>query len=311
MNQTEHYQFLQPGYDDTADIAQINKNWQEADRLLFEGQKALAEHQQAAVMNHPDQSVTGAKIANGAVTDEKIGVRSVQDPEQESGVISGSFTALWNSFAAAIRNLRTTLAAKADAASVLTKTNTGVYTPTQSYHPATKAYADAQRFDPGDSIFYRKIASVSVGSSNTRSILVDKDLEGKPFALSECRIVLMAPNGVGASATGTQGVSLQLNGVTDTLYQRNGEATTNAFVVGQGRKGPSFFTTEFLCRDGFAFGKVVSSATSGDGTNNTGTTYTLMAGRSNALDKIRVVSIFQSSSTYYFGADTTVEIWGC
>lgn len=50
---------------------------------------------------------------------------------------------LLTSVGSAITGISTTLGTKADKSNVLQKDNTTVYSPSQSYHPATKAYVDA------------------------------------------------------------------------------------------------------------------------------------------------------------------------
>lgn len=99
----------------------------------------FAQHKAAEVLDHPD----------GSVTDAKIGSRTVLP-------VTGTLQALLTAIGNAIRDITgeknwndvpaTTLADldenKAGLSDVLTRGNTDAYAPTQPFHPATKKYVD-------------------------------------------------------------------------------------------------------------------------------------------------------------------------
>ncbi len=76
---------------------------------------------------------------------------------------------LLTSVGSAITGINTALTTKANTADVLTKTNTSVYAPTNDYHPATKAYVDANSIllkgtlDVGDVASAQNEMTVSLG----------------------------------------------------------------------------------------------------------------------------------------------------
>ncbi len=57
--------------------------------------KRIKEHRRAEVLDHIDGSVTEEKLANGAVTDKKIGERTIHKPDG-GGVTTGTLTGLFN-----------------------------------------------------------------------------------------------------------------------------------------------------------------------------------------------------------------------
>ena len=82
-----------------------------------------------------DEKVPGSRTVNGhpltedvEITKGDVGLGSVDNTSDEDKPISAA--------------QQEALDAKADKSNVLQKDNTTAYTPTQSYHPATKGYAD-------------------------------------------------------------------------------------------------------------------------------------------------------------------------
>lgn len=57
--------------------------------------KRIKEHRKTEVLDHIDGCVTEEKLANGAVTDQKIGARTIHKPDGE-GAMSGTLTGLLN-----------------------------------------------------------------------------------------------------------------------------------------------------------------------------------------------------------------------
>ena len=66
-------------------------------------QANIDSHKAATTLDHPDGSVTEEKLAAGAVTDVKIGNRTINKPDAE-GTTSGLLTALLNTITAAIKS---------------------------------------------------------------------------------------------------------------------------------------------------------------------------------------------------------------
>ena len=126
-------------------------NWQMGDTVLPEdlnrmGQEindsaaAIANHKSAAVLDHPDGSVTMAKLANGAVTDAKIGNRTISDSTVPAGD-TGSPTNLWSWLAYMIKsitgksNWRTVPATTLEAAKAHMDSTTGIHGATSAATP--------------------------------------------------------------------------------------------------------------------------------------------------------------------------------
>lgn len=99
----------------------------------------LAQHVSAAVLDHPDGSVTDAKLGPRAVltTEGPLQTLLTAIGEAIRGIAG---TEQWNGAPAA--TLAALAAGKADADAVLTRDNTAAYQPEQPYHPATKQYVD-------------------------------------------------------------------------------------------------------------------------------------------------------------------------
>jgi len=68
--------------------------------------KCMREHKTAQTLDHADGSVTEEKLAEDAVTDKKIGTRTVQDPRDDAGAITGWLTPLLECITQAIRAQR-------------------------------------------------------------------------------------------------------------------------------------------------------------------------------------------------------------
>ena len=79
--------------------------------------KRIKEHRRAEVLDHADGSVTEEKLKNNAVTDKKIGERTIGKPDGE-GTTTGTLTSLLNTITAAMKthvsNNKAALRGKAD-----------------------------------------------------------------------------------------------------------------------------------------------------------------------------------------------------
>lgn len=69
-------------------------------------QSELDAHQSSSVLDHPNGSVTTAKLEDGAVTDTKIGQRTINKPDSE-GTTSGMLTTLLNLITGTIKSNKT------------------------------------------------------------------------------------------------------------------------------------------------------------------------------------------------------------
>lgn len=99
----------------------------------------LAQHKAAEVLDHPDGSVTDAKIGSRTVLSFS-GTLQVLLTAIGEAIRSITGTEKWNDApAATIAGLEEN---KADLADVLTRDNTEEYLPKLPYHPATKKYVD-------------------------------------------------------------------------------------------------------------------------------------------------------------------------
>ncbi len=72
--------------------------------------KRIKEHRRAEVLDHIDGSVTEEKLANGAVTDKKIGERTIHKPDGD-GVTTGTLTGLLNTIVDAAKTHASEVAA--------------------------------------------------------------------------------------------------------------------------------------------------------------------------------------------------------
>lgn len=191
MRHSQHYNLRLPerseGRNDPADIDDLTDGLERIDGLLKEQSDECARqerdkldkaahnlHKSAATLDHPDGSVTDAKLGERSIG----GLRGLLQTLLEAvgsaiGAISG--TERWNdppvvslaragahiaektnphgvtaaqtgaySCAETDAAVSAAIAGKADAANVLALDNTAAYTPTANYHPATKKYIDDQ-----------------------------------------------------------------------------------------------------------------------------------------------------------------------
>jgi hypothetical protein len=120
--------------------------------LVFATLKDMNDHRTAEVLDHPDGSVTAAKLAAGSVTDEKIGDRTISDTSAPSGN-SGTLTAILGWLANMIKsitgksNWRTPPATTLETAKAHMDATTSVHGATSAATPNTLVQRDpAGRF---------------------------------------------------------------------------------------------------------------------------------------------------------------------
>lgn len=83
------------------------------------------------------------------VTKEQVGLGNADNTSDEDKPISTAQAAKFQEMLTMLSGLADEIALKADADNVLTRDNTDAYTPSQSYHPATKKYVDDQLSESG------------------------------------------------------------------------------------------------------------------------------------------------------------------
>lgn len=64
MAETENYKFQKPAQDDFYDIDEYNKTIDEIDEKIYDREVEYKSHREAEVIDHPDGSVTLAKLAD-------------------------------------------------------------------------------------------------------------------------------------------------------------------------------------------------------------------------------------------------------
>ena len=95
MKYTEKYHLRMPEDHEAVEVDDINANAAAVDAEMKRQDAAFLSHKSAAVLDHPDDSVTTAKLQDDAVTDQKIGNRTF-------GGITGKLQALLSAIQAAL-----------------------------------------------------------------------------------------------------------------------------------------------------------------------------------------------------------------
>jgi len=146
-----------PRGNETVTRASLNENWDIIDQNATP-QSEFDDHRSAGVLDHPDGSVTTAKLADGAVTsgkmaagaatDAAIGTRTINDASAPN-TDTGSPTNLWSWLAYMIKAItgksswRTTPATTLEAAKSHMDATTGVHGATSAATPNTLVQRDS------------------------------------------------------------------------------------------------------------------------------------------------------------------------
>lgn len=141
---------IENGRNDPADIDVITGALEQLDSIVYEQEKADSElektadmHKKEIVLDHPDGSVTDAKIGNRKIGETGGGLQKLFDfiGEAFAGITGES---KWNT--APATNLKYAAALEKN---VIKKDNIEAYSPSEPYNPATKKYVDDRVYESG------------------------------------------------------------------------------------------------------------------------------------------------------------------
>lgn len=173
---TTNYNIEKPGQDDFYDVAIFNANADKIDTELKAGANRDTTHKNAATLDHPDNSVTDAKIGNRTITDTVTAAAGANTVTNLFNMIGNMLKRItgksnwWTPPATTLEaaNTHITAASGAHAASAISSTATGDVSATNVQAAIAELAAEklaAMHVINGSNCFYRDLAGFSSGSS--------------------------------------------------------------------------------------------------------------------------------------------------
>lgn len=173
---TTNYNLEKPGQDDFYDVAIFNANADKIDTELKAGANRDTTHKNAATLDHPDNSVTDAKIGNRTITDTVTAAAGANTVTNLFNMIGNMLkritgkTTWWTPPATTLEaaNTHITATTGAHAASAISSTATGDVSATNVQGAIAELAAEklaAMHALNGATCFYRDLVGYTSGSS--------------------------------------------------------------------------------------------------------------------------------------------------